>query len=194
MLQGTNRRMDAANFGSFQPSMMTLCLPSQYHHHHPHHLNAAISPDTGFRPYGSGNPSAGSVQAAVAAAAADLSLFQPMGDAVKHPAYGGSLSGGSPHKLMSIIGKSQPVSAELDRSVKARAVPSMLPHSPSSPPHPFLSSKEVSGGPVAGGPVAMHPSLSPWFMQQHQQQQAPLVSAKKRRQLSESASGKPTVH
>lgn len=38
----------------------------------------------------------------------------------------------------------------------------------------------------------MHPSLSPWFIQQQQQQQQqkPIGSNKKRRQLSESASGR----
>lgn len=153
--------MDAADFGSFQPSMMSL-------YHHPHHLSpAAVATDAGFRPYG--NPAAPGIQTP------DLSLFQSMGDSLKHPAYGGALSA-PPHKLMSIIGKSQ---SEIDRSVKARAVPSALPPSPSSPP--FLVGKEVAGG---GGPVAMHP----WFMQQ---QQPSSVSAKKRRQLSESASGKP---
>ena len=139
-------------------------------YHHPHHLSPAVAADAGFRPYG--NPSAPGIQAP------DLSLFQSMGDSLKHPAYGGALSA-PPHKLMSIIGKSQ---SDIDRSVKARAVPAILPPSPSSPP--FLAGKELQ----PGGPAAMHP----WFMQQ--QQQPPTVSAKKRRQLSESASGKPILN
>ncbi len=53
--------------------------------------------------------------------------------------------------------------------------------------HFNLGGKEVSPG--GGG---MHPSLSPWFIQQQQQQQQqkPIGSNKKRRQLSESASGR----
>ncbi len=216
--------MDSADFGSFQPSVMTLCLPSQYHHHnhhhHPHLSHGATAGADSFRPYGGGgNPSSSSAAAAVAAAAAaDLSLFAPMSDSIKHHyggggGGGGSLSGGggsqSSHKLMSIIQKSQAGLSEAERisisgSTKARStVPSSSASSPTRPsPHHFnlVVGKEVSsggGGVSAGGigaggatgtAAGMHPSLSPWFIQQQQQQ--PIGSNKKRRQLSESASGR----
>ena len=200
MLQGT-RRMDSADFGSFQPSVMTLCLPSQYHHHHPHLSHGTSAPPDSFRSYGGGgNPS--SAAAAVAAAAADLSLFAPMSDSIKHHYGGGTLGGGGggsqpSHKLMSII-KSQAGLSEAERisisGSKARStVPSSSASSPTRPsPHHFnlVVGKEVSSGvgvSATGG--GMHPSLSPWFIQQQQQQQ-PIGSSKKRRQLSESASGR----
>lgn len=208
MLQGS-RRMEAADFGGFQPSVMTMCLPSQYHHHnhhhHPHLSHGTTAPDS-FRPYGTtggGNPSSSSVAAAAvaAAAAADLSIFSPsMGDNIKHH-YGGngggSLSGGvagsqPSHKLMSII-KSQAGLSEVERIPKVSSrstVPSASSaSSPTRPsPHHFNLAKEVSSGGVSTA-AGMHPSLSPWFIQQQQQQHQPIGSNKKRRQLSESASG-----
>ena len=211
--QGTRRIMDAADFGSFQPSVMTLCLPNQYHHHH-HLSNSTVA--NSFRPYSGGNPSSSS------AVAADLSLFSPMSDKPAGHYGGGPLSaegtGSQPsHKLMSII-KSQAAlnGREVDRiqpSTCTSSLSSKLRQSivgpssatASSPTRTVCQSSSAAasishhfnlgGKEVSPGPAGMHPSLSPWFIQQQQQQQQqhkPIGSNKKRRQLSESASGTTT--
>jgi len=120
------------------------------------------------------------------------------------------------HKLMSIIKSQAGLNSEVERipsstssaslgsklrqstvapsssSATASSSPTRTvcstPSAAASISHHFnLGGKEVS--PVGGG---MHPSLSPWFLQQQQQQQQqkPIGSNKKRRQLSESASGR----
>lgn len=80
----------------------------------------------------------------------------------------------------SATASSSPTSRTVCSTPSAAAAAASISH------HFNLGGKEVSPG--GGG---MHPSLSPWFIQQQQQQQQkPIGSNKKRRQLSESASGR----
>lgn len=186
MLQQGSRRMESAgDFGVLaaaafhQPSsagaVMSLCLPSQYQHHaaHHHHL-APGSSSPPYRPF-NGSP-------------ADLSgLFPPF----PTPAAAAAAAAGK----LSIKSHPTPVSIS-DNNKKLLASPPPSPPQQQHPLHLFnpLLNKEVSGG---GGVVGQQPSAgmqhptvgtTPWFLSAGQHS-ATGNNNKKRRQLSESASG-----
>lgn len=186
MLQ-SGRRMDPVDFSSFQPSVMSLCLPAgnQFHHHQQQQQESS------FRPY----------------PPTDLSLFPPITDSLSSS--GTATAGTAPVKhlyaqhqnKLSINGKSQSLGlvgnesslASTGSILKTNAfnnsqnkslAASML--SSSSSPSSVSPSAAVAAVAAAAG------HLPHWFIQQQQQQTATTsaTSRKKRRQFpSESASG-----